>query len=376
MDDPGFIVYIVDTRTGNIALDVPYLDTPEFTRQLNTDGDIRVRIPLGDPSCPTSDRLRQLVVPWRFSLAVAWGSSILAIGPIMTYQFDHANMILSVGAGSIWALLARRLLINDTGVLGTPLSMDPSQDANFGPLSLHSIARGLLSEMFARGATYQLPIDLPASIAGTATRNYPIYDLASVGDRLKDLTQVQGGPDIDWDPYFNVPGQNIRINMRIGNPTLSQVGLDLLWDDNSGLTHTNVDSNGAQLSTGVFTRGNSTERATQAAYSTDTSLVSVGWPPLEYVDSTHQSVVDLTTLQGHADEWIRFYKKPIEVWQVEVQATVSPVIGTYKPGDLASFNMREHPWIPAGSYQQRILGWQNAGPSRLRLILEAREGAV
>lgn len=376
MTDPGFSVHIVDTRTGNIVLpELPFLDTPEFTRQLNDGGSIQVRIPLGDASCPPAEKLRQLVAPWRFSLAIAIGPTILAYGPIITHQLDHSNQILSVGAASMWAILGRRIMMATGATLASPLSMDADQDVVIGPLSLHTIAKRIVSGSLARGASYALPIDYPDDIAGIHERNYPIYDMATVEQRLKDLTQVEDGPDIDWDPYFS-DSQTVRVRMRIGNPELTQTGLDLLWDDTSSITYINVDSNASQMSTAVFTRGNATERASQIAYAADGSLITVGWPPLEQKDDSHQSVTDFTTLQSHADEWIRFYSSPVEIWQTEVICDMSPVVGTYRPGDHGSLNVQSHPWIPPGLYFQRLIGWQNAGPNRLRLILEAREGAV
>lgn len=376
MTDPGYSVHIVETRTGNIAInELPYLDTPQFTRALNDDGNIRVQIPVGDAGCPSPEKLRQLVTAWRYSLAICIGSAILAYGPIMTTQFDHQNSVLTIGAGSIWALLSRRWVIDPAAVIATPLSMATTQDANYSALELWGIAASLVTESLSRGAGFDLPIDIPTPAVGTAVRNYPVYDLANIAIRLKDLTQVQNGPDVDWDPYFNT-SSNIRVTMRIGTPTLAQAGLDLIWDDESSITYLNVDSNSTTMSTSVLARGNQTERASQVAYSTNQTLVNAGWPQLEAVDISHQSVTDISTLQTYADEWVRFYRTSVEVWQVEVVTDVSPIVGTYKPGDHAQFNIQSHPWIPSGLYSQRILGWTQAGPNRLGLYLEATEGAV
>lgn len=376
MTDPGFSVHIAETRTGTIVhFDMPIMGTPTFSRRINDDGNITIDIPVGDPGVPPVAKLRALAAPWRYSIAVMYGATILAYGPIMTLQFDHAGQTLKLGAGSMWALFSRRLLYAAAGVAASPLNMDPSQDANYTNLTLATIMRQLVSDSIARGATFSLPIDLPGTVVGTATRNYPIYDLASVGQRMKDLTQVEQGPDVDWDPYLASPNQ-IRVSMRIGTPSLTQQGLNLIWHDGSSLPYVNIDSTAANMSTSVFTRGNATERAAQVAYATDTTLTAVGWPALESVDTTHQSVTDFSTLQGYANEWVRYYKNPVETWAAEVIMDVSPLAGTYKPGDSAVFNIQQHPWIPPGRYNQRILGWRSAGVNRLGLILEAREGAV
>lgn len=379
MTDPGFSVHIAETRTGNIVLnELPFLGIPQFSRRINDDSGITVQVPVGDMGVPLYTKLRLLISPWRYSLAVCIGNTILSYGPITTYQFSHADMTLTLGAASMWALFSRRMLLKPAAVIASPLSMDPSQDANYTSMTLATIMKNLAADAVSvtRGAGFALPIDFPSDVAGTNVRNYPVYDLASVGQRMKDLTQVENGPDVDWDPYFNT-SSNIRVNMRIGTPSLAPSASDLIWDLGASLTFVSIDSNASSMSTAVYTRGNATERAAQVAYAADTTLITPGWPVLESADTTHQSVTEFATLQGYANEWVRFYKNPVETWSAEVVTFVSPVVGTYKPGDTAVFNIQDHPWIPPGQYSQRILGWQQAGSiSRLSLFLEARQGAV
>lgn len=379
MAAPGFFVHVVETRTGNVVLnELPVLGTPEFSRGINDDGTIKIAIPVGDRGVPSVQTLRGLVSPWRFSLAVSYGpaktgSPILAYGPIMAHSFSDAGSTLTIGAGSIWALLARRLLIKPAAMLTSPLSMDAVMDANYLGMTLWAIARNLVSDTLSRGTGYELPIDLPATTVGLSDRNYPVYDLASVGQRLKDLTQVDAGPDIDWEPYFT-SSSTVRVQMRVGTPALSQVGQELIWDYGTSLTFLDVDSNSSSMITDSYGRGNATERASQVAWASDRTLIALGFPVLESVDTSHQSVDIFATLQAYATEAVRFYKRPVETWDGEVITDVSPIVGTYKPGDSALFNTQTHVWIPPGQYQQRILGWSSAGPGRLRLNLQALQG--
>lgn len=381
MADPGFSVHIVDTRTGVVVLnELPVRGTPDFDRIINDDGTVQIEIPVGDAGVLDGQELRELTAEWRFSLAVSYGpakpgSPILAYGPIMTSSFDHKAMSLKVGAGSMWALLARRLLLDPLGVVTSPLSMDAVMDANYLAMTLGTIASKLVSDTISRGTGYELPIDLPDPVVGTNERNYPVYDLASVGQRVKDITQVEQGPDIDWDAHF-ATNSTVRVAMRVGTPTLQQIGQDLIWDDGSSVTYVNVDRNGSAMTTDVFTRGNQTERAMQTAWAADRALVGSGWPVLESFDSSHQSVELFTTLQSHANEYVRFFKRPVETWDIEVATDVTPLCGTYKPGDRGQLNLQNHPYIPRGQYQQRILGWSPAGPGRLKLKLEPQQGSI
>jgi hypothetical protein len=126
-----------------------------------------------------------------------------------------------------------------------------------------------------------------------------------------------------------------------------------------------------------MTKGNQTERAAVVGYATDTALTNIGWPPLESVDTSHSSVTDYPKLLGYSTESVRFFGRPVETWQVEVDMDVTPLVGTYRPGDNALFNVQTHPWVPAGTYTQRILGWQQAqGPNRLMLLLQAQGGVL
>jgi len=60
---------------------------------------------------------------------------------------------------------------------------------------------------------------VPGTVVGTNTRTYPVYDLATVYTRLTDITGVQGGPDVDFKPYFDLTNPGfIRWSMQIGNP--------------------------------------------------------------------------------------------------------------------------------------------------------------
>jgi hypothetical protein len=140
------------------------------------------------------------------------------------------------------------------------------------------------------------------------------------------------------------------------------------------LTFLDVDSNSSNMITDSYGRGNATERASQVAWASDRTLIALGFPVLESVDTSHQSVDIFATLQAYATEAVRFYKRPVETWDGEVITDVSPIVGTYKPGDSALFNTQNHVWIPPGQYQQRILGWSSAGPGRLRLNLQALQG--
>lgn len=379
----AFSAFVFETVTGRIVLnELPYMGQPSFNRQINQQGSISMRLLVGDISTPPSTTLRSIFTPWRFSIGFAWNDYILQAGPIITSQFDDINRIITVTGGGIWRLLSRRVIVNPSPALNptngvTLLDMGSSYDEVIGPFSLHTIAKKLVQRSCTRTTGFSLPIDYPSDITGSNNRTYPIYDLATVGQRLQELTQVDSGPDIDFEPYFDPanPGY-VRYQMRIGNPVLQQLGLDLVWDYQTGLRSVSVDSNGSSMVTGAFVKGNGTERSSLVAYQRDNTLVSIGWPATEMVDS-RTSVTDASILQGYANSDVALFKNPVELWNAVVRADTTPILGTYSPGTYAVFNMQRHPWIPDGQYRQRILGFeQGSVTNEISLILQAIEGAI
>lgn len=378
----AFNAFIFETTTGRIVLrDLPYVGEPTYSREINREGSFSFRVVIGDISVPPTLSLRALFTPWRFSVGIAWDEYIIQAGPVITSQFDDTTTVLSVTCGGLWRLLNRRQIVNPAYPLapttaGSLLDLSPvTADVTY-TASLHTIAKKLVQDSCSRTG-FSLPIDFPADIAGTATRTYPLYDLASVGQRLTELTQVDGGPDVDFAPFFDLsnPGY-VRWSMRIGNPTLSQTGEDVTWDYGTGLRSVSTDSDGSKMITGVFVKGNGTEEASIIAYQRSTTLTALGWPATELVDG-RSSIISGTVLQGHADADVNLYKNPVELWDAVVRADTLPDLGSYSPGDFARFNIQEHRWITPGVYRQRILGFSNGGRvNEVALILQAVEGSL
>lgn len=378
----AFNAFIFETTTGRIVLrDLPYVGEPSYSREVNREGSLSFKVVVGDFSVPPTLSLRALFAPWRFSVGIAWDDYIIQAGPIITSQFDDMSTVITVTCGGLWRLLNRRQIVNPAYPLAPTtavalLDLSPSTADITYTASLHTIAKKLVQDSCSRSG-FALPIDFPADIAGAATRTYPLYDLASVGQRLSELTQVDGGPDVDFAPFFDLtnPGY-VRWAMRIGNPMLSQTGQDVTWDYGTGLRSISTDSDGSQMVTGVFVKGNGTEEASLIAYQRSTALTALGWPATELVD-TRSSILQAATLQGHADADVSLYKNPVELWDAVVRVDTLPDLGSYSPGDFARFNIQEHRWISPGVYRQRILGYTNGGQvNEVKLILQAVEGAL
>lgn len=379
-----FRCFIASTVTGRVVTDVPFLGAPRWQAQLNETGHVEADIALGDAGMAKSD-VDTFCDSWRWSLGFAWGNTILQAGPILSEKYDDPNPHTTVQATGLGGLFtAKRVLIRPTWSAGQNWAA-AGADVVHKNLSLHTIAKRLVQGDLSRPG-HSLPVVLPADIAGNAERTYPGYDLAKVGERLTELTQVDGGPEIEFRPEWTDEKHSaIQWRMRIGNPRLGQRGFPHAWDYGAGLVAVGVDIDGSQQGFGWWVKGDGMERETRGAYHADRALVDAGgpypWPMLEEVDSEHTSATEQATLQAWARADVATHRRAVRLTSAVVRldggdatgaVSGSPSLDLVAPGDSASFGIRGHRRLPDGQYRERILGFTAEGDDlgRVRLALQ------
>lgn len=360
-------LFVAETVTGKIVRDMPFVGYPQWSYGLNQAGALSLKVPIG-PIDKTE--LRSLLDYWRLSWGLSWGNHIWQCGPVVTYRYGDAEgpPTIDVGCAGIWALFSSKRVIANPSWTGVSLA-EPAADVALTNLSLHTIAKRLVQNDLARNGN--LPIVLPSDITGTQERNYPGYDMAHVGERLAQLTQVIDGPEVEFRPeYTDSTRTYMQWTMRTGNPRLGNLGLPHAWDYGRALTHVDEDGDGSKQQFRTFVRGNGMERALLIGHFEDTSLVGLGWPMLESIDGNHSSATEITTLSGWAQADVQTYRRGTNTWSARVRIdgtdgrgrrTGAPALDIVSVGDNATLNMRDHRWIPDGLYGQRILAVSSGG---------------
>jgi len=361
-------VVVVETTTGKVVGDLRFSEPPGWGFGLNQAGAWEAAVSLADVD---KTYLWSLLDFWRYSWAVASGNQVLQCGPAIAASYtDDTSATLRVTGAGIWALFnAKRLAVNPSWTSATSVTT-PAADINLGPFSLHTIAKQLVVGDLSRPG-HSLPIVTPANITGIDTRWYPGYELAPVGQRLQELTQVEQGPEVEFRPEWTDSTQTaIQWRMRIGNPYLGQLGYPHAFDYGRGLTQVDVELDGSALVTAHFTKGEGTDRAMLYGYAEDVSLVNAGWPALEDADSDHTSASDQNTLNGWATGHLNTYGSQVQIHAITMRmdgtdgqgkATGSPTLDLISAGDNATLNIRGHRLLPDGQIGVRILGIE-AGP--------------
>ncbi|MFD5089315.1 hypothetical protein ACFWMR_01845 [Amycolatopsis thailandensis] len=359
-----YTAVVYSTTTGRVLYDLDLDAEPEWSTRVNDVGGGRIIVPL--PGDEKTARVREWCVPWRYSIGVLRGDTVCQGGPIVPYSPDDDKTKLVVAFKGFWELLNRRLLHNENWNPATAKITDPSADLSITD-SLPNIGRTIADHALGwhHRPGSDLPLDLPPVLpgGGTHVRNYRGYEAAYVGQRLQELTQVDGGPDMLFQPYLTTSGgfRYIRHRMLIGNPLLTQPGAPLRFDYNSTLVSLSIAGDGSALANTAFVKGTGNEAGTLFGYATDTTLIDAGWPALDMVDTNHTSADQQSTLDGWAKADIQLYGSQPEQWQAVVRADADPPLGSYTPGHFADYSVKGHHWLPSGIYSYRILGVSHSG---------------
>lgn len=346
-----------ELRTGRRLTQLP-VSAGSWSTVLNEPGEITVTIPLGDQSVSRRAEILAQLEPTRCFLAVQVGDAIVEAGPIWSHDFDGDSGQLTVkalGLGSLWDhRLVVKVLTSGQTYQGTSLS--------WSGLSLGTIAKRLVSTAMSHTGG-SLPLILPPDETGTHERTYPGYELASLGQRLEELVNVEGGPDIAFDPRLTTDRLGVEWVMRTGtaaDPLLHQGGGQAwVWDTAAprwpgGQVSVTVDA--TQRVNRAFAMGDGFETSLLLATAQDASQWSRGYPLLE-ATSTHSTVTRQATLAGHARAMIDQGSAPWTTWKLRA-TTGSVVVGdgnVVRAGDWCAIHIPAgHMYLREGVYRSRL----------------------
>jgi hypothetical protein len=369
---------LFEVATGMVHGELPLVGLPTWDQQINQQSTWSLVTPIGGNGGKSRESLRTMVKPARFGVAICYGPRtatdyIAQAGPIWSHQLSSEKPAqLSISGSGMWGMLNARVQIPSTWTPNQGLTDGNSIATYTG--SYRDIAAAIISNAVARGS---LPIDLPAvPDGGTQTMTYNGYDLTSAGQRLQELTQQTGGPDLYFRPYFDATGK-IRWQSMIGNPTIPPSSLPLLFDHGSNLVSALTTADGSGLATDSYVKGNGTASSIKWSLASDTSLITAGWPRLDKVDTGHSDESSQVVLDGYAAADQVLNGSPLETWDVTVRIDGKCPLGSYGPGVTAGYNFTAHPWILPGKYNQRLLGLASgSNPSQIKHLIQAIQGAA
>lgn len=366
-------VAVAETLTGNIVADVTPSSFPTFERKISDKGSLSVPVFVDNKQNKATD-LHAYTEAGRYSWLLAYGSTIVQAGPVASYTYTDSTGVLSVSCSNLFSLFSRRVTRNAGGHTAI---VDPSNDLTYANMTLRGILAQLVSDNMAQ-QYFALPVVLAdVGEPGSVSTTYFGYDLKWISDNITDLTTQTGGPEFDFAPEY-VPGQNrIQWRLNVGAPLLGDQASTETWFYGGAVYAIDDDNNGsASPCTRAWTKGAGSQRALLTGFYEDNTAATQGYPPGDYVDTTHTSETVQTALDGYAQAAQQAYVQPFDTWTPYVRVDgrsprtgvpTAPALGQWALGDEPLFTISGHRWITDGSYQRRIIGYQNQDAYAVKL---------
>ena len=351
--------FLADLKTGRQILDLPVLSGP-WSDQLNGTESIDVTLDMQDPDVIALG-LRNTASPGKTILAVAEGDFILAAGPIWVRIYDRDSKTVKLSAKGMWSYFDHRLIIPlaalTTGVTQfiVPDPADPTKTIPNPALNTEHTMQsyGTIAKRWVQQAQAwtggNVPVVFQADEAGTFERNTIGAEFKNLGDALSQLTQLEKGPDIKFQPRFTADKLGIEWLLRTGTTAQPQLASTTIhrWDvtvPESSVSNLTINEDSSAMASLAWLNGGRSGDTVLVARSYDKTLVDFGYPLFETVDSSHSTVELQSTLDDYAAENTTAGRGPYEVWSFDAEANQQPYLGSYGVGDYCDLHFA--PYIP------------------------------
>lgn len=284
---------------------------------------------------------------------------------------------------SAMSLLSQRFLVRE-GEYGTGEGGTSPGTVRLEGLSYRGIMCALVEMCTSAKPGGELPIDLPyLGEAGTRAREYSEYDIQNnaCSQLLENLTNVIGGPDLQFRPYLYDPS-HVRLQMVAGSDGdvyLGQSTVHTLTFFPGGGTIQDLTVDHAGPVMRVYSSGAGTDAAQLCHLSEDLTLATLRdpWPLVEatYSDSDTDA---LDVLVGHADARLAGNSRPLMQisGRVDFADPLVPAPGSIWPGELVDLVVQGFPTLPDGTYRCRLMQMSGEQSSLATLKFDVMDDPV
>lgn len=361
---PSYEVFAGDLLTGRIYAKLPVSDL-SWANVMDDADTLTVTLQLGDAALDAMDPV-SATSPAKCYLAVAYidddmNETFLAGGPIWAHDYNDETGQLTVTASGMWSYFDHRK------VMQVLAGLNPATvTAAYTGLSLGTIAKRLV-QLAATHTGGNVPIVLPADETITADaahdRTYPGYELDWVGDMLRNLTGVIGGPEIQFRPQRQSDPRYLQWVLVTGSneqPLISQVGADWIFDatvEESPVDSISVHVDGTAMADEAWVKGNGDAETTIIGHALGATLTGLGYALLEADITGHDDVSVQATADGYATGSLQFSTRPALTLTLKIDRDADPAVSQYNVGDYEQvFIPVGHRYFKAGAtYRSRIV---------------------
>jgi len=369
--------WLCDTMTGlvGVPIDIPTFSwslsigdsTLATTRDKGTGDETGtgMQLPLTAFPATTREALARMVAPTRRAMVLSWDDGSDMGVPIVWGVMGEPTIgweDVSFGLSSPLTLLGSRYAVRE-GTFGT--GSTSTDVISYAGMSLRGILASLGELCTKAKPGGQLPIDWQyAGEAGSHERTYSAYDVANLSWKklATDIANVANGPDFQLRPSW-ADSQHVRLSFEAGSdsePYLAQSGvIPTLTCFSGGGTIEDLSVACLGPAMRVYGTGSGSDEATLCHLSEDLALATQAdpWPLVEgTASSSDWDSADL--VKSHADSVLAASKVPLVqlTGKVSLSDEGGITLGQVWPGQLVDVDVRDHPYLPEGTYRMRLMG--------------------
>lgn len=377
--------FLADAKTGRNIIPISGTSGRWEVRR-NRSGDLTCTIPLSNKEHRRLN-LYETAKPGASLLGIGEGSWIAEAGPIWEHDFDEDRQELALTAEGMWSMLRRRFIM-PAAVETTSLLLTSGDDAgkpnpavatNFVGRSWPHIVRRVLQQGMSRtgGA---LPLVFGPDGTGSHDKSYDAASFKTQGEAMLDLTELEGGPEIDLRPRYTQDGLGIEFLVRVGDDAqlqLSSIGEPHVFDfsvPKRTVRGLKVRRSARGLAAEAWATGGRQSAVALIARAASDAITTAGFPRMESLSSAHSTVTEQSTLDAYAAGELATSQNAHEWWSFETNVDKAPKLGSFWLGDYCSVKMRDSAYVPDGTYRRRIAAL--SGDSRSRWVRITTDEAV
>lgn len=375
--------FVADLRTGRDLIYLPgVLGESEFSTMINSPETVRCVIDFRNTAARAFN-LPGRTVPGRVILGVEEDGVCLAAGPVWLRQYQNAAQKVTLTARGLWSYFDHRFVLSTLAATIDPdlfTVLDPADAqrkrrmgnpdlrVTIAGVSLGTYAKRVVQTALAHTGG-NVPVVFQGDELGSWGRTFDAFEFANVGAVLRDVTKMEAGVDVRFQPRLRGAGDGIEFVLETGTaeqPLLA--GGPHSWNFGSASPQasdfTVTDSAAGLAGRGWATGGRSADRVV-VARAEDPTLVDLGFALFEALDSAHSSEDDPLILAEYAGELVQLGLGTSETWTFEAERHTGPRLGQYRAGDWAHLEIPKYdpntlrgiPWIAeGGQFERRIVG--------------------
>ena len=266
-----------------------------WSDSINEPGSLTANVPDSDLDIP------ELVRAWGSIVAVVAFGRVLHAGYVKHRKRSESAKSWTVTAGGGMSIFEKRLVIN---------------------YALNSTWRDLQSKLIRETLKFgTLPVVPAALTGGDKTRTYNSYDFKTVAERLKDIGNLENGPEYRFDPSVDEFGAISFAHVASADDG-EIVDNHWIWNalvPTSGVILEDEDADGSEMCTQSYGTGGKENDTLVVARAVSSSLTSKGWPVLQNANTSHSSVSNVNTLRSYVRSDVRTGDNPQRTIALQVE---------------------------------------------------------